>query len=63
MSAAVSYRLPGWRNKLALDVSRLVRSFAADPDAQPDDEDDYDSGWLEAELGEKLSQSTWRHSM
>jgi hypothetical protein len=33
ISAAVSYRLPGWRNKLALDVSRLVRSFAADPDA------------------------------
>jgi hypothetical protein len=32
-TAAVSYRLPGWRNKLALDVSRLVRTFAADPDA------------------------------
>jgi hypothetical protein len=32
-SAAVSYRLPGWRNKLAFDLSRLVRSFAADPDA------------------------------
>jgi hypothetical protein len=32
-SAAVSYRLPGWRNKVALDVSRLVRTFAADPDA------------------------------
>jgi len=32
-SAAVSYRLPGWRNKLAFDVSRLERSFAADPDA------------------------------
>ena len=32
-SVAVSYRLPGWRNKLALDVSRLERSFAADPDA------------------------------
>ena len=32
-SAAVSYRLLGWRNKLALDVSRLERSFAADPDA------------------------------
>jgi hypothetical protein len=29
----VSYRLPGWRNKLAFDLSRLVRSFAADPDA------------------------------
>ena len=25
--------LPGWRNKLALDVSRLERTFAADPDA------------------------------
>jgi hypothetical protein len=33
ISAAVSYRLPGWRNKLAVDVSRLVRTFAADPDA------------------------------
>ncbi|MCG6950365.1 MAG: OprO/OprP family phosphate-selective porin [Acidobacteria bacterium] len=32
-SAAVSYRLFGWRNKVALDVSRLVRTFAADPDA------------------------------
>ena len=32
-SAAVSFRLPGWRNKLALDVSRLERSFADDPDA------------------------------
>jgi len=32
-SAAASYRLPGWRNKVALDVSRLERSFAADPDA------------------------------
>lgn len=32
-SAAVSYRLPGWRNKVALDLSRLVRSFAADLDA------------------------------
>jgi hypothetical protein len=29
----VSYRLFGWRNKVALDVSRLVRTFAADPDA------------------------------
>jgi hypothetical protein len=33
ISAALSYRLPGWRNKLALDVSRLVRTFVADPDA------------------------------
>jgi len=32
-SVAASYSLPGWRNKLALDVSRLVRRFAADPDA------------------------------
>jgi hypothetical protein len=32
-SAAVSYRLFGWRNKVALDISRLVRTFAADPDA------------------------------
>jgi len=32
-SVAASYSLFGWRNKLALDVSRLVRSFAADPDA------------------------------
>jgi hypothetical protein len=33
MSVAASYALPGWRNKLAIDLSRLVRSFAADPDA------------------------------
>jgi hypothetical protein len=32
-SAAVSYVLPGWRNKLALDVSRLERTFAPDPGA------------------------------
>jgi hypothetical protein len=32
-TAAASYRLPGWRNKLAIDFSRLVRTFAADPDA------------------------------
>ena len=32
-SAAASYYLPGWRNKLALDVSRLERTFAADPTA------------------------------
>jgi uncharacterized protein YdhG (YjbR/CyaY superfamily) len=32
-SVAVSYNLPGWRNKVALDVSRLKRQFAADPDA------------------------------
>ncbi len=33
ISAAVSYRLPGWRNVLMLDASRLTRQFAADPDA------------------------------
>jgi hypothetical protein len=33
ISAAMSYYLPGWRNKVALDVSRLERQFAADPDA------------------------------
>jgi hypothetical protein len=32
-SVAASYALPGWRNKLAIDASRLVRTFAADPDA------------------------------
>ena len=32
-SAAVSYSLPGWRNRVAIDVSRLERQFAADPDA------------------------------
>jgi len=32
-SIAASYSLFGWRNKVALDVSRLERSFAADPDA------------------------------
>jgi hypothetical protein len=32
-SIAASCLLFGWRNKLALDVSRLVRTFAADPDA------------------------------
>jgi len=32
-SAAVSYSLPGWRNKVAFDVSRLERQFAADPNA------------------------------
>jgi hypothetical protein len=32
-SVAVSYALPGWRNKVAIDASRLVRSFAADPGA------------------------------
>ncbi|MCW8985496.1 MAG: hypothetical protein OQK55_09145, partial [Thermoanaerobaculales bacterium] len=32
-SVAASYVLPGWRNKLMLDVSRLERTFAPDPDA------------------------------
>ena len=32
-SAALSYFIPGWRNKVAVDVSRLERKFAADPDA------------------------------
>ena len=32
-SIGASYSLPGWRNKVALDVSRLERRFAADPDA------------------------------
>jgi hypothetical protein len=32
-SIGASYFLPGWRNKVALDVSRLERRFAADPDA------------------------------
>ena len=31
ISAAMSYFLPGWRNKVAFDFSRLVRQFAADP--------------------------------
>jgi len=33
VSAAVNWILPGWRNRLTLDGSRLVREFAADPDA------------------------------
>jgi hypothetical protein len=32
-SVAASYVLPGWRNKLVLDVSRLERRFAPDPNA------------------------------
>jgi len=32
-SAAASYYLPGWRNKLIVDISRLQRQFAADPGA------------------------------
>ena len=33
ISIGASYRLFAWRNKVAFDASRLVRSFAADPDA------------------------------
>ncbi len=33
LSIGASVRLPGWRNKLVVDVSRLMREFAADPDA------------------------------
>ena len=33
VSLGASYRLFAWRNKVAIDASRLVRSFAADPDA------------------------------
>jgi hypothetical protein len=32
-SAAISYALPGWRNKVVIDASRLERTFAPDPDA------------------------------
>ena len=33
ISAAASYYLPGWRNKVAFDVSRLERQFASDAEA------------------------------
>lgn len=33
ISAALSYYLLGWRNKVAVDVSRLQRQFASDPNA------------------------------
>jgi len=33
ISVGVSVRILGWRNKLAVDLSRLTREFAADPDA------------------------------
>ena len=33
VSVGASLRIPGWRNKLAIDLSRLVREFAADSDA------------------------------
>lgn len=38
LSAAVSVYLPGWNNRVIVDVSRLVREFAADPDAVIDGE-------------------------
>ena len=33
LSVGASVRILGWRNKLVLDLSRLTREFAADPDA------------------------------
>ena len=33
LSIGASVRLKGWRNKLVVDLSRLMREFAADPDA------------------------------
>ena len=33
ISIGASVRIPGWRNKLVVDLSRLTREFAADPDA------------------------------
>ena len=33
VSIGASVFIPGWRNRLIVDVSRLVREFAADPDA------------------------------
>jgi len=33
ISLGASIRLPGWRNKLVVDLSRLQRVFASDPDA------------------------------
>ncbi len=33
VSAAVSVFIPGWNNRVIVDVSRLVREFTADPDA------------------------------
>jgi hypothetical protein len=38
ISLGASVRLPGWRNKLAVDLSRLVRIFAADRDAIIEDQ-------------------------
>ncbi len=33
ISVGASLQIPGWRNKLVVDLSRLTREFAADPDA------------------------------
>ena len=33
ISIGASVRILGWRNKLVVDLSRLTREFAADPDA------------------------------
>jgi hypothetical protein len=38
ISVAASVFIPAWRNRLIVDVSRLVRSFAADPGAVIDGE-------------------------
>jgi len=38
ISVGASVRLKGWRNKLVVDLSRLTREFAADPDAIIDGE-------------------------
>jgi hypothetical protein len=38
ISAAGSVFLPGWKNRLVVDVARLLREFAADPDAVIDGE-------------------------
>lgn len=38
VTLGASVRFPGWRNKLVVDLSRLTREFAADPDAVIDGE-------------------------
>lgn len=38
ISIGASVRIPGWRNKFVVDLSRLTREFAADPDAVIDGE-------------------------
>lgn len=38
ISVAASVFIPSWRNRLIVDLSRLVRTFAADPDAVIDGE-------------------------